>query len=144
MTKKCWIRRPRQNKSRPLTPNEAEAARQAATLSPEQLAALTPRQRLDSIHAMQAHLDYQTRRGELVELREVEAAHAEMREVIKSDLLGALPLRLVALLSGRTPSAYEIRSAALKAVNEMLRRWHKASIPTPEIKAESPKGGAQQ
>lgn len=134
MKKKCWIRRPRQNKSRPLTPNEAEAARQAATLSPAQLAAITPRQRLDSIHALQAYLDYQTRRGELVELREVEAGHAEMREVIKADLLGALPLRMAALMAGKKLQAHEVRSTALKAVNEMLRRWHKASIPVPEVK----------
>jgi len=95
---------------------------------------LTPREEYYKIQTQRNALELAKERKLLVALSEVEAAHAEMREVIKADLLGALPLRMAALMAGKKLQAHEVRSTALKAVNEMLRRWHKASIPTPEVK----------
>jgi hypothetical protein len=74
------------------------------------------------------------RRGDLVELADVEAGHAEMREVIRSDLIGALPLRLANELSGRAAmQPHEVRATVLAAVRDMIRGWAQADIPTPGV-----------
>ncbi len=92
----------------------------------------TPRERLDAIHAMQAQQEYRLRQGQLVERTEVEAGHAEMREVVRSDLLGTLPLRVADALAGKKMDAQGVRETVLKAVREILSAWHKAGIPSPE------------
>ena len=99
---------------------------------PISLAGLTPRERLDSIHAHQALLDLRQRQGELVERAEIDAGNAEMREVIRSDLLGTLPLRVASALAGRSRTAAEIRAVVLVAVREILEAWHQAGTPVPE------------
>lgn len=93
------------------------------------LAALRPRERLDAIHAMQAMLDLQVRKGELVEKSEVEAGHAEMRELIRNDLVGSLPLRLAGELSGRVFAPAQVRAIVLAGVRDMIRGWAKADVP---------------
>ena len=107
---------------------------QAPKPPPISLSGLTPRERLDSIHAHQALLDLRQRQGELVERAEIEAGNAEMREVIRSDLLGTLPLRVASALAGRTRTAAEIRAVVLVAVREILASWHQAGTPVPEGK----------
>jgi hypothetical protein len=100
---------------------------------PESLAGLQPRARLDAIRAMQCLLDLKARQGQVVEKAQVEAGHAEMREVIRSDLIGALPLRLANELSGRTAmQPHEVRAVVLAAIRDMIRGWAQADIPTPE------------
>lgn len=98
----------------------------------ENLADLTPRARLDAIHAMQALLEYKVRKGQLLERADVEAGHAEMREIIRNDLVGSLPLRLANELSGRKHTPAQVRAIALAAVREMVRGWNKAGMPVDE------------
>lgn len=93
---------------------------------------MTPKQRLDSLKADAQELENKVRRGELLERDEVERAHAEMREVLRSDLVGALPLRLAGELSGRKMNPQSIRAAVLAAVSDMLKSWGDADIPTPQ------------
>lgn len=100
----------------------------AAKMSAD-LAALRPRERLDAIHAMQALLDLKVRKGELVEKSEVEAGHAEMRELIRNDLVGSLPMRLAGELSGRALDPAQVRAVVLNAVRDMIRGWAKADVP---------------
>jgi hypothetical protein len=101
-------------------------------LTEKELADLTPRARLDAVHAMQAYLDWQVRRGELVERSEIDAGHAEMRELIRSDLLGTLPLRLAGDLGNRKRTPAAVREAVLVAIREQIRTWAKAGAPMPE------------
>ncbi len=96
---------------------------------PAGLAAMRPRDRLDAIHAMQAMLDYKVRQGELVEKAAVEAGHAEMREIVRNDLIGTLPLRLAGDLSGRAHTPAEVRARVLAVVRDIIRGWTKAGIP---------------
>jgi hypothetical protein len=93
---------------------------------------LTPRQRLDALKADLASLDLAKQRGELVSLAEVEAGHAEMREVVRSDLLGVLPLKLGALLAGKSMEAREVREVVLGAVRDVLQSWAAGGVPVPE------------
>ena len=76
-----------------------------------------------------ARLQNQVRRGELVEIAEVERGHVEMREIIRNDLIGTLPLRLAGQLAGKVRTPAEIRAIVLDAVRDMIRGWHKAGIP---------------
>ena len=92
---------------------------------------LTPRQRWEKLKGDAQDLENQKRRGELLERREVEKAHAEMVEVLRSDLVGALPLRLAGEMSGRKMTPQEVRAAVLAAVNDMLASWTDAEIPVP-------------
>jgi hypothetical protein len=96
---------------------------------PEKLADLTPRARLDAIHAMQSLLDLKVRQGQLVEKAQIEAGHAEMREIIRNDLIGTLPLRLANELSGQVFSAAQVRATVLTAVRDVIRGWAKAGMP---------------
>jgi hypothetical protein len=76
-------------------------------------------------------MENRVRRGELIDRAEVDAGRAEAQEIIRSDLLGTLPLRIAALLAGKV-EAVEARQVVITAVREMLSGWHKAGIPTPE------------
>lgn len=96
---------------------------------PANLADMRPRERLDAIHAMQALLDYKVRQGQLVEIAEVEAGHAEARELIRNDLIGTLPMRLAGEFGGKTLTQAEVRVVVLTAVREIIRGWNKAGIP---------------
>ena len=134
--RRSWTTGPRQKPARrkvapPAAPQPAPSPKPA----PISLAGLSPRERLDAIHAHQALLDLRQRQGELVERSEIEAGHAEMREVIRSDLLGTLPLRLASKMSGKTHTPAEVRAAVLEAVREILKTWHQAGTPVPEGKA---------
>lgn len=91
----------------------------------------TPRERLDHIHSLIKHQQYLKEQGRLVDIEQVEAGHAEMREVIRSDLLGTLPLRVAELLADKIP-AQEVRGIVLGAVREIINGWNKAGLPTPE------------
>ena len=93
---------------------------------------MTPRQRLDSLKADAQALANRIREGELCERTDVEAAHAEMREVLRSDLLGALPLRLAGELADRKQSAPQVRAVVLRAVNAMVASWSDAGVPVPD------------
>ncbi len=93
---------------------------------------LTPRQRLDALKADLAAIELQKAHGELVLVSEVDAGHAEMRDVIRSDLLGTLPLRIAGQLAGRGPlDAREIREAVLVAVREIIAGWAAGGLPVP-------------
>lgn len=86
----------------------------------------TPRERLDAINAAIRQQEYMVRKGQLLEVAQVEAGNADMREVIRADLLGTLPLRLAAELAGKTLDAAGVRALALGVVRELLTNWHKA------------------
>lgn len=92
---------------------------------------LTPRQRLDALKADLASLDLAKQRGELVNRADVEAGHAEMREVIRADLLGTLPLRVSLALADKALPAREVRAVVLDAVREVLASWHAGGLPVP-------------
>lgn len=131
--RRSWTSGPRQKLAR-----SAKAAPKPTTpllqpkSAPISLAGLSPRERLDTIHAHQALLDLRVRQGELVERSEVEAGHAEMREVVRSDLLGTLPLRLASRMADKAYTSTEIRAIVLDAVREILKTWHQAGTPVPE------------
>ena len=67
-----------------------------------------------------------------MEIGEVEAGHAEMREVIRADLLGTLPLRLAGELADRKLKSAAVREIVLTAIRDVLRTWHQAGAPVPE------------
>lgn len=126
--RRAWTRGPRK------TPGKPAIVPAKATM-PSNLAEMRPRERLDAIHAMQALLDYRVRQGQLVEIAEVEAGHAEARELIRNDLIGTLPLRLAGELSGRVFDPAGVRTVVLAAVREIIRGWSKAGIPAEDGKA---------
>ena len=97
--------------------------------APANLAGMAPRTKLDAVRAMHALLDYKTRLGQLLEAADVEAGHAEMREIIRNDLIGSLPLRLATELSGRVFQPAEVRAIVLGVVRDVIRGWQKAGIP---------------
>lgn len=100
---------------------------------------MTPRERLDHIHGLQALQVLRTRKGQLVERAEIDKAHAEMVEVLRSDLIGALPLTLAGALSGQKFTPQQVRQAVLDAVNGMIRSWADAEIPVPMVEAAKKK-----
>ncbi len=89
----------------------------------------TERAKLAAAQRRRIETAERVRRGELVEKSAVEAGHAEMREIIRNDLIGTLPLRLASGLAGRSWSAAEVRAAVLAAVREIIQSWAKGSIP---------------
>ena len=93
---------------------------------------MTPRARLDSVNAAIKALEYRKMKGELVEREQVEAGHAEMREIVRNDIIGSLPLRLATELGNRQLTPAEVRAVVLVAVRDMIQGWNKAGIPTPE------------
>lgn len=104
--------------------------RYAGRILPRTEGDLTWRDRDFRAKALQREQEIRVRRGELVEQSEVEAGHAEMREVLRSDLLGVLPTRLAEELSnkpGMTPQ--QVREAVLRQVRDMLAVWSKAGMP---------------
>lgn len=120
--RRAWTRGPRKSAIKPSSePHNATM--------PANLADMRPRERLDAIHAMQALLDYKVRQGQLVEIAEVEAGHAEARELIRNDLIGTLPMRLAGEFGGKTLTQAEVRVVVLTAVREIIRGWNKAGIP---------------
>ena len=124
--KSSWVRGPYRKAKTSKTEQKAPPPRVAM---PVNLSELRPRDRLDAIHAMQALLDYRQRQGELVEIAEVEAGHAEMREIIRNDLIGTLPLRLAGQLAGKVRQPAEVRAVVLESIRDMIRGWVKAGIP---------------
>jgi hypothetical protein len=127
--RRAWVRGRYGKKPQRAAPVKPQ---QASKPPPVSLAGLTPRERLDAIHAHQALLDLRQRQGELVEIGEVEAGHAEMREIIRADLLGTLPLRLAARLAERKQGSARVRETVLDVVREILKTWHQAGAPVPD------------
>ena len=129
--RRAWIRKPRTKPDPQPAPGKPMPV-PPKIHTPESLSSLRPRERLDAIHAMQALLDFRVRQGQLVEADAVETGHAEMREVIRNDLIGTLPLRLASELSGRTFTPQEVRAIVLTAVRDTIRSWGKGGVPIPE------------
>jgi hypothetical protein len=98
-------------------------------------AGLTPKQFLETVHGQQALLDYKVRKGELVEKSVVEAGHAEMREIIRADLFGAVPLRLANELGGKKLDAAQVRELVIRILSEVLRGWEKTGMPVGGVNA---------
>ena len=135
--RRSWARGPYRKPAKKVASRQSAppAVAQVAKAPTISLAGLTPRERLDAIHAHQALLDLRQRQGELVERAQIDAGNSEMREVIRSDLLGTLPLRVASALAGRSRTAAEIRAVVRVAVREILVAWHQAGPPVPEGKA---------
>lgn len=87
--------------------------------------------RLDAAKAEAQEMQNRVRAGELVERAEVEAAHAEMREVLRGGL-ASLALRLAGDLAGRKQSAPAVRAVVQTAIADMVRGWSDAEIPVPD------------
>lgn len=93
---------------------------------------LTPRQRLDALKADLAALELAKQRGDLVPRADVAAGHSEMREMVRKDMLGTLPLKLGFALADKAIPAREVREVALGIVREVLRGWAAGGVPVPE------------
>ena len=104
----------------------------AGEYTPEELAAMTPRTRLDAIHAMQATVEYRIRRGQLVERAEVEAEQRETAELIRLAMFRTLPARLGHLLAGKVRTDHEVREVVLREVRDVVRSWKAGGVPSPE------------
>lgn len=101
---------------------------------PRSMVRMTPRERLDHIRGLQALQEYKIRQKELLVATDVEAGHAEMREVIRADLLGTLPLRVSLALADKALPAREVRAVVLDAVRDVLASWRAGGMPAPEQK----------
>jgi hypothetical protein len=86
----------------------------------------TAREQLDRITAAMKQQEYMVRKGQLLEVAQVEAGNADLREVIRADLLGTLPLRLASDLAGKKLDAPKVRALVLNVIRELLTNWHKA------------------